>query len=88
VKIPLRCYGTKPQSFYNISPNGGLPAIIIRGTKMTESNDIMFALESLFPEKNPLFPNQKVNPKLYQRAQSLLQLEVSCNNNNNKNSTV
>ena len=31
VKVPLRCYGEKPRSFFQLNPSGGLPVAVIRG---------------------------------------------------------
>mmetsp|Transcript_3872 Transcript_3872/g.6409 ORF Transcript_3872/g.6409 Transcript_3872/m.6409 type:complete len:513 (+) Transcript_3872:73-1611(+) len=74
-KVPLRCYGDKPPSFYRINPSGGLPAAIIKGRTMAESNDILFALEQQFPEHKPLMPDPNKQPALAARVTPLMQLE-------------
>lgn len=56
VKVPLRCYGNKPPEFMRINPSGGLPVATIKGTTMSESNDIMFEIERQFPTYKPLLP--------------------------------
>lgn len=60
-----------------MSPSGGLPAAVVKGQAMTESNDIMFAIEEIFSGKGmkQLYP--KKGDKEFIRAGSLLQLEVS-----------
>mmetsp|Transcript_28528 Transcript_28528/g.37323 ORF Transcript_28528/g.37323 Transcript_28528/m.37323 type:complete len:522 (-) Transcript_28528:303-1868(-) len=55
-KVPLRCYGDKPQWFRQLNPSGMLPVAEIDGKLITESNDIMQALEDQFPDHNPLIP--------------------------------
>eukprot|EP01031_Cornospumella_fuschlensis_P026502 gene26502-32026_t len=74
-KVPLRCYGEKPSSFFTISPSGSLPAAIIKGRSMTESNDIIFTVEREFTGKGypAMFPSSS-SPQL-QRAQELMRLE-------------
>lgn len=73
-KVPLRCYGEKPRSFFQVSPRGGLPAAIVKGRCLTESNDIMFLLESEFRTYKKLMPER--SDPLFDRAESLLRLEV------------
>lgn len=72
-KAPLRCYGEKPQSFLRIQPNGVLPVANVKGRVISESNDILQAIEDLFPEYTPLLP-QKDNVKST-RVNDLLKLE-------------
>ena len=36
-KVPMRCYGEKPRSFYALNPSGGIPVAIIRGKVIAES---------------------------------------------------
>ena len=56
-KVPMRCYGDKPEWFTrDISRNGLLPGMKIDGRVITESNDIMQALENVFPDHTPLVP--------------------------------
>ena len=74
-KAPLRCYGEKTKEFLQVSPRGMLPVGIVKGQTICESNDIMSALESYFPEHNPLLPTKKTNPELYRQVTPLLQLE-------------
>lgn len=74
-KVPLRCYGEKPRSFFQVSPRGGLPAATIKGKTLTESNDIMFLLEKEFPSHTPMYPHPS-DPN-HSRAEHLLRLEVS-----------
>lgn len=73
-KVPLRCYGEKPRSFFQISPRGGLPAAIIKGKSLTESNDIMFLLDSEYASHGKLMPDR--GDPLYNRAEVLFRLEV------------
>lgn len=69
-KINMRCYGDKPSSFLRLQPNGNIPVAVVDGKVYGQSNDIIFALEELFPEHKALLPAaQKV------RAQELLRLE-------------
>jgi glutathione S-transferase len=82
-KIPLRCYGEKPRSFYQINPSGGLPAAIIKGKTMSESNDIMFEIEEKFKDYKPLLPLKTSNE--YNRVEYLLNLEVFIENYLNNN---
>ncbi|CEL94417.1 unnamed protein product [Vitrella brassicaformis CCMP3155] len=55
-KVPLRCYGAKPRWFLDICPGGMLPVCKIDGQVITESNDIMQAIEERFPDHKPLLP--------------------------------
>ncbi|CAK0814622.1 unnamed protein product [Prorocentrum cordatum] len=73
VKVPMRSYGDKPQSFLKLIPNGLLPAMEIDGRLMTESLDIMVTIERTFPDPDkPMIP--PAGP-LLDRAQQLLGLE-------------
>jgi len=72
-KVPMRCYGDKPQSFYQLSPSGGIPVAIIKGRVISESDDIMTALEENYPTFKPLMP--PANSPEYARARGLFQLE-------------
>ena len=74
-KAPLRCYGEKSREFLMVSPRGMLPVGIINGRTISESNDIMFALESSFQDHNPLLPTEEADPEMYRQVPTLLQLE-------------
>ena len=75
IKIPLRCYGSKPSYFQReINPSGSLPVATIKGVTITESNDIMTTLEKQFPDHHPLIPREQEQDK-QQRMQQLLRLE-------------
>mmetsp|Transcript_45027 Transcript_45027/g.50940 ORF Transcript_45027/g.50940 Transcript_45027/m.50940 type:complete len:194 (+) Transcript_45027:695-1276(+) len=68
-KVNMRCYGDKPRSFLNMQPNGNIPVAIIDGTVYSSSNEILAALERLFPNHKSLQPEDG------KRARELLQLE-------------
>jgi len=68
-KVNMRCYGDKPRSFLNMQPNGNIPVAIIDGTVYSSSNEILAALEGLFPNHKSLQPEDG------KRARELLQLE-------------
>jgi len=70
-KINMRCYGDKPSSFLRLQPNGNIPVAIIDGTIYNQSNDIMSALETLFPDHKSLSPKDEDRAK----ASELLRLE-------------
>lgn len=71
--VNMRSYGDKTQEFLKKVPRGLLPAVELDGKVMTESLDIMFAIESMFPDRyRPMFP---MEPKVRQRAVKLLELE-------------
>ena len=36
-KVPMRCYGEKPRSFFALNPSGGIPVAIIKGKVIAES---------------------------------------------------
>lgn len=69
-KINMRCYGSKPVSFMAMVPSGLLPVANIGGQVITESNDIMFTLEDMFPDNKPLIP-----PVSADELNALLRLE-------------
>jgi glutathione S-transferase len=70
-KINMRCYGEKPSSFARIQPSGQIPVAIIDGRTYGQSNEIMYAVEELFPQSTSLRP-----PKGQEgTAQELLRLE-------------
>ena len=47
-KVTMFCYGTKEAWFKEIVPSGMLPALAIDGQLITESDDILLALEQAF----------------------------------------
>lgn len=70
-KINMRCYGEKPADFMRLQPSGQIPVAIIDGRTYGQSNEIMFALDAMFPESKSLKP-----PKGQEgEAQELLRLE-------------
>jgi len=73
VKVPMRSYGDKPQSFLSKIPRGLLPAMEIDGRLMTESLDIMVTIEKTFP--NPDKPMIPPAGSLRDKAEQLLGLE-------------
>ncbi len=73
-KVNMRCYGEKPPSFLRMQPSGNIPVAVIDGTIYNQSNDIMYALEQIFPENKKLLPPAE-NEQLRMKAQSLLRLE-------------
>jgi glutathione S-transferase len=68
-KVNMSCYGTKPASFLAIQPGGQIPVATIDGRVYGQSNDIIFALEDLFPDHKSLRPSDEMG------AQKLLRLE-------------
>lgn len=67
----MNCYGDKPAEFRRLQPSGQIPVAIIDGRVYRQSNDILLALEELFPEHKSLQP-----PKGQEaRANGLLGLE-------------
>lgn len=73
-KINMRCYGDKPRDFMRIQPNGAVPVAMIDGKIYNQSNDIMFALESLFPNHKALLPPLEDSAARV-KVQELLRLE-------------
>ncbi|GMH68337.1 hypothetical protein TL16_g04904, partial [Triparma laevis f. inornata] len=71
VKVNMRCYGSKPPEFLRLQPNGNIPVAVIDGTVYKQSNDIMFALEELFPDKVAM----GLREKEAERGTQLLRLE-------------
>jgi glutathione S-transferase len=55
----MRCYGDKPSSFTRMQPSGAIPVAIIDGVTYRQSNDIIFALEELFPQEPMMFGDEK-----------------------------
>jgi len=70
-KVNMRCYGEKPASFMRVQPSGNIPVAVIDGRVYGQSNDIMYALEQLFPEHKSLSAPKGQEMK----AQQLLRLE-------------
>ena len=73
-KVNMRCYGEKTPSFLRMQPSGNIPVAVIDGTIYNQSNDIMYALEQIFPESKKLLPPIE-NEQLRMKAQQLLRLE-------------
>ncbi len=67
----MRCYGEKPASFNKLQPGGQIPVATIDGTTLRQSNDILFALEDLFPNHKSMSPPESMKNK----AQVYLRLE-------------
>jgi glutathione S-transferase len=72
-KINMNCYGDKPREFLQLQPNGQIPVAIIDGRVYGQSNDILAALDSLFPDHKSLKPPGGQEMK----ARELLMLERS-----------
>lgn len=72
-KAPLRCYGEKSREFLRVSPRGMLPVASIRGRVISESNDIIFAIEQEFTQYTSLLPTKGSAQE--RRMESLFQLE-------------
>jgi glutathione S-transferase len=70
-KINMSCYGDKPASFMKMQPGGQIPVATIDGKIYGQSNDIIYALEELFPDSKSLAPADRM------KAQKLLRLERS-----------
>ena len=68
-KINMSCYGDKPASFLKMQPGGQIPVATIDGRTYGQSNDIIYALEELFPETKSLRPADGMG------AQKCLRLE-------------
>jgi glutathione S-transferase len=47
-KVQMRCYGKKEPSFLALVPSGMLPAVQLNGRIITESDDILIALEGIY----------------------------------------
>lgn len=70
-KINMRCYGEKPDFFNKLQPSGQIPVATIDGTTLRQSNDILFALDDLFPKHKRLSAPDSLKGK----AQEYLRLE-------------
>ena len=70
-KVNMNCYGDKPIEFRRLKPSGQIPVAVIDGKVYGQSNDILQALEQLFPEHKSLQPP----PGQEARANELLRLE-------------
>jgi len=67
----MRCYGEKPDSFKRLQPGGQIPVATIDGTTLRQSNDILYALEELFPNHKTMMPSDSQRST----AQEFLRLE-------------
>jgi len=73
-KVNMRCYGPKPAYFMKMVPSGLLPVIELDGGgPLTESMDIMFAIEQAFPDTPSLIPSG--DAERMQSFHQLLRLE-------------
>lgn len=62
-KVTMFCYGTKEAWYKKICPSGMLPAIQLDGQLITESDDILSALEQAFgPLYQPMSETRQVMP--------------------------
>jgi glutathione S-transferase len=61
-KVTMFCYGTKEQWYKQIVPSGMLPAIELDGRIITESDDILIALEQVYGSLNYSMSDRKVIP--------------------------
>ncbi|KAJ8901215.1 hypothetical protein NDN08_007064 [Rhodosorus marinus] len=76
--INMRCYGPKPEYYLEKVPSGLLPAVELNGKFITESVDIMFLIESSFPEFKPLLPEEESRPDAPNLTRALMSLERDC----------
>lgn len=67
----MNCYGDKTAEFRRLQPSGQIPVAIIDGRVYRQSNDILQALEQLFPQHKSLQPPAGQEA----RAGELLRLE-------------
>lgn len=72
-KVNMSCYGNKPREFLQLQPNGQIPVAVIDGKVYGQSNDILAALDNLFPETKSFKPPAGQDMK----ARELLMLERS-----------
>jgi glutathione S-transferase len=61
-KVTMFCYGIKEQWYKKIVPSGMLPAIELEGRIITESDDILIALEQVYGSLNYSMSDRKVIP--------------------------
>ena len=61
-KVTMFCYGQKEAWYKQIVPSGMLPALSIDGTIITESDDILMALENTFGTLGPGMRDSQVLP--------------------------
>lgn len=61
-KITMFCYGEKESWYKRKVPSGMLPALQLDGQLITESDDILFALEQVFGPLNHAIENREVIP--------------------------
>mmetsp|Transcript_51871 Transcript_51871/g.103223 ORF Transcript_51871/g.103223 Transcript_51871/m.103223 type:complete len:385 (-) Transcript_51871:542-1696(-) len=73
-KVNMNCYGEKPAWFWAMQPSGGIPVAKVDSQVIRESNDIIMAIESAFPDR-ALLPDAETNPKQAARVRPLLSLE-------------
>jgi glutathione S-transferase len=59
-KVTMFCYGIKEQWYKKIVPSGMLPAIELEGRIITESDDILIALEQVYGSLNYSMSDRKV----------------------------
>lgn len=69
-KVNMSCYGDKPISFLIMQPSGQIPVAKIDDKVYRQSNDIIYALEELFPDKQSLLPQDCID-----EVHELLRLE-------------
>eukprot|EP00850_Spirogloea_muscicola_P010045 SM000058S18475 [mRNA] locus=s58:164541:166293:+ [translate_table: standard] len=72
-KVAMRCYGDKPAWYTQMVPSGLLPAVHLDGQLITESLDIMLALEQELSDCKPLLPQPGTQEAA--RVSDLLRLE-------------
>lgn len=54
VKIDMRCYGkNKPTEFLKMQPNGNLPCVVIEGRVISESDEIVDAVDQVGSSQTP-----------------------------------
>ena len=70
-KVNMRCYGSKPGSFLRLQPSGNIPVAVMDGQTFKQSNDIMYALDVMFPGTKLMGLTEKDQP----RGERLLRLE-------------
>ena len=71
-KINMRCYGKKTREYNRLVPSGMLPALMLDGNLLTESDTIMQAIERSFPDHRSLIPK---DTDLQALGQKMLRLE-------------
>lgn len=61
-KVTMFCYGEKERWYKQLVPSGMLPAIALDGRLITESDDILVALEKVFGTLGPGMKDSRVMP--------------------------